>query len=96
MKLPTQAQLAAFGRHIVSYAAGAVTAAAALHLLTPGQAGTITTSVQHISDGVSQIAVGVAPLISMASGLYAAWKSSHPQILKAAEKIPGVQIVQKP
>lgn len=96
MEMPTQAQLAAFGRHLLSYGAGAATAAAAFNLISSGQAMVITTSLQHIGNGVSEIAVGVAPLVSLATGLFAAWTASHKSLVEAVAAIPGTTVVTTP
>lgn len=86
MQLPTSGQVAAAGRHVVSFIAGGVTVAAGLHLLSGTNASTITTSVQHIEAGVAEIAAGLGPLVAILSGWYAAWSASHIQQLKSVEK----------
>ena len=93
MWIPTQSQVAAAGRHVLSYSMGAVTALAALHLIGAGDATTISTSINQISDGVAQIAAGVAPLLTIAAGWYAAWTASHKQQIASVNAIDGVKVV---
>lgn len=90
MNVPTTAQAAAFGRHVVTFAAGAVTAGAALHLLTGGQASDATTAISQISSGVASIAAGVATLVGIASAGYAALTASPLWQLLAVAKNPDV------
>lgn len=77
MDLPNSGQVAAFGRHVASYAAGAITAGAVLHIISSGDASTLSDSLSKISTGVADIAAGVAPIVAMISGIYAAWSASH-------------------
>lgn len=94
MKMPTLAQQAAFGRHVVSYAMGAITMAAALHVVTGDQASSLTTAVTQISNGVVSIAGGIATLVSLGAGLYAAWSSSPlSQLLAVAKNADVKQVV---
>jgi len=97
MNLPTTAQAAAFGRHVLSYSMGAITAAAALHVVDGGQASSLTTAVNQIATGVTSIAGGVATLVSVGAGLYAAWSASPLRQLLAAASNPAVkQIIAAP
>lgn len=95
MRLPTQSELAAAGRHTLSFSMGAVAAAAALHLFTGDQAATITTSVTQIGNGVAEIAAGLAPLIALATGAYATWTASRKSQMAAVnnDKTNGVKVV---
>lgn len=77
LSVPSAAQLAAFGRHIASYAAGAVTVGVGLHFLTPDQGTQIGTALAGIVNGVESIVGGMASLIAIGSGLYAAWTASR-------------------
>jgi hypothetical protein len=76
ISLPTRGQLAAFGRHIASYAAGAVTVGVGLHFLSPDQGSQISSALTGIINGVESIVGGVATLASIFAGLYAAWTAS--------------------
>lgn len=92
----TKAQAVAIGRHVVTYAAGAATAAAALNIISAGDAATIQSSIQHIVNGVSEIGAGLAPLIGLASALYASWSASHKQQVKAVAALPNTTVVTTP
>ena len=92
----TMGQAAAIGRHVATYTAGAVTAAAALHLLSGADAATIQTSLQHIENGVTEIATGLGPIIGLVSAAYAAWSASRKSQVKAVASIPGTTVVTTP
>lgn len=96
MNLPTQSQVYAFGRHLASYAGGAITAAAAFNLLSPGQAGTLNQSLNHFINGVSEIAAAVSPLIPLVTGWLAARSASPKAQLAAVAQIPGTTVVTQP
>jgi hypothetical protein len=74
---------------------GAITAAAALHIVTADQASTISTSVTQIGNGIQLIAAGMAPLIALATGLYSAWTATHTQQIASVNSIPGVKVVSE-
>jgi hypothetical protein len=92
----TSNQIAAGARHVATYAAGAVTAAAALHLLSAGDATTLQTSLEHIANGVSEIAVGVGPLIGLASAAYAWLSASLKKQAQSVASTPGTVVVTTP
>ena len=83
LSLPNSAQVTALGRHVVSYAMGGVTALAAMNLISAGDATTVANSITQISSGAAQIAAGLAPLITLMSGLWAAYTASHGQQVAA-------------
>ena len=89
MNMPTQAQLAAAGRHVLTFSMGATAAVAALHVISSDQASTITTSVTQIGNGVAQIAAGLAPLIALATGAYATWTASRKSQMAAINDDKG-------
>ena len=89
MNTPTQAQLAAAGRHVLTFSMGATAAVAALHVISSDQASTITTSVTQIGNGVAQIAAGLAPLIALATGAYATWTASRKSQMAAINDDKG-------
>lgn len=94
LKMPTYGQVIAFGRHVVSYAMGAVTMAAALHVVDNNQAASLTTAITQITNGVTSIAGGVATLITVLTGLYAAWSASPlSQLLAVAKNTEVKQVV---
>lgn len=94
MKMPTLGQATAFGRHVVSYSMGAITMAAALHVVKDSDASSLTTAVTQISNGVVSIAGGLATIVSVGAGLWAAWSSSPlRQLLAVANNVEVKQVV---
>ena len=91
MELPTQSQVVAFGRHVVSYSAGALSAGVVLHVVSQGQANDAGNAITQISTGVASIAAGLTTLASVAMGIWAAWKSSPFAQLLQASKVLGTQ-----
>jgi X-X-X-Leu-X-X-Gly heptad repeat protein len=87
------AQVAAFGRHILSFALGGVAAAAALHVVAPTDAATITGAINQIASGVSSLVAGVSTLASVGLGLYAAWTASSKSQISAVAANPAVTSV---
>lgn len=89
MKVPTPAELAALGRHVATFAGGAVMSAAIFGLVSQDEASVLTQSLQHIGDGVKEIAVGLGPIVGIACGLYAKWTASPPaQIAAVVATLP--------
>ena len=101
----------AFGRHAVSYTAGAATAAAAvaaygvsLHYVSSDQANAIVGALQNIASGVQAIvsgvttvAGGVGALVAVGMGVWAAHSISPKQAATvAADTLPGTTIVTDP
>lgn len=70
-------QYKAAGKHVVSYAAGAVSIALAFKFLTPADASQITTSISTISDGFVKMAEGVTALIAVLAPFYTAFKAAN-------------------
>lgn len=93
MNLPTTTQAASFGRHVLTFSMGAVAAASALHVVSAGDAGSLTGAINQISTGVTSIIAGATTIIGIASGLYAAWKASPFQKLLAVASDPNVKSV---
>ena len=94
MNLPSQAVVAAFGRHVLSYAAGAVTVAAALHVVSPDQANSLSTAITQIVSGVQTAMGGVATVVSVGAGLYAAWTATSRSRIAAINTADnGVKVV---
>jgi hypothetical protein len=89
MQLPSQSQVVAFGRHVVSYSMGALTAGVALHIVSGDQAHDATQAITQISTGVGSILAGCTTLIALASAVWAAWKSSPFATLLQASKLLG-------
>jgi hypothetical protein len=94
MNLPSGAQVAAFGRHVATFAAGGATLLATMNIVSAGDATTIAHSVDQISAGVAQIAAGVAPLVAIGSGLWAAWTASQRKQIQAVNSADnGLKVV---
>lgn len=95
MNLPSQSQVNAAGRHVLTFTMGAVSAGAALHVVSAGDATTISNSLSQISSGVAEIAAGLAPIIALLSGWYAAWSASHKSQIAAVNAVPGIKVVSE-
>ena len=93
MNLPNQAMVAAFGRHVVSYAMGALTFAAMTNVITSDQANVLTAAVSQIAHGVGDVAAGLAPIVSIVVGIYASRTASPASQLIAVANNPGVSRV---
>lgn len=94
MNLPSQSQVNAAGRHVLTFAMGGVASAAALHVISAGDATTISNSISQISTGVADIAAGLAPIIAIVSAWYAAWSASHKSQIASVNAIDGVKVVK--
>lgn len=96
VSLPSKGEVIAFGRHVVSYGMGVLTAGVALHVISQGDADSAGKAISQISTGLASIIAGVTTLTSVAMGIWAAWKSSPFAQLLQASKLPNVaQIVVK-
>lgn len=94
---PEKSSLIAFGRHVVSYAAGAVTVAASLHAITPEQSHDLTNAINQIVSGVTTLAGGITTLASFGAALYAGWSATRNSQIKAVAANPDVtKIVTTP
>lgn len=95
MNLPkiTASQFYAFGRHVVSYAMGAVTVAVALNFVTGDQGTALSTAVTQIVSGVQSIAGGVATIVSVITAIYAARSASPTNQIAAVASNPDVSKV---
>lgn len=77
IKMPDQAQLLAFSRHIISYGAGAATGISLLGLWqNPQDMANAQHAVKMISDGFAEIITGVGVLIPISMGILAAAKAN--------------------
>lgn len=87
-RIPTQDEVLAFGRHIVTFAGGGVTMFAALHLITGGDAESAANALNKIGSGFAEIVTGVGTLIAIASGVFASL-SANPlvQFLKGSRAV---------
>lgn len=110
MQMPSETQMVAFGRHIVSFSMGAVSVLALTHIASTDQAQSATNAITQISQGVGLIVSGGSTLIAIGSAVWAtvsasiksqiAAVQSHPEAQvtvtdpKLAAGIPGVQVKQ--
>lgn len=93
------AQLKAAGRHGLTYVAGAVSAAVALHILSPSQGSDITGSLNLLAHGIGEIATAVTGLAAVVVPLYTSWraaKSASPseQVKSVVSNLSAPQITQ--
>jgi hypothetical protein len=88
--VPSLAVVEAFGRHVPSYIAGAVTMAVGFAVVTPDQGHQIGDALTAIYNGVTSIAGGVSTLVAVGSGLYAGWTATHASQIKAVAAMPNV------
>ncbi len=88
MNVPTQDQVLAGGRHVVSYVAGGVTMFAALHIITAGDSQSAVAALNKIGSGFAEIVAGLATLSSVVAGAYAAI-SANPifQLLRGSKSV---------
>jgi hypothetical protein len=87
------AQVAAFGRNILSFALGSVSAAAALHVVAPADAASLSGALNQIAAGLSSLVAGVSTLVAIGTGLYAAWTASNKSQISAVAANPAVKSV---
>ena len=73
----TWGQYKAIGRHALTYTAGAVTMAAAIGILSQGDAGTLTNGLNDIANGLAGVAKGVAAIAGVLVPIYTAYAASH-------------------
>jgi hypothetical protein len=89
----TQEQVAqelAIGKHVVSYAAGALTM---VGILTTADSATLITSFDHIVNGVKEIAIGAGPLVALGMGLWARYNTSTKAQIASVAASPQVSTV---
>lgn len=70
-------QAKAAGRHVMSFASGAVIVGVSFHFLSPEQGAGINENIGLISDGVSKIAQGVAGLLAVLAPIYASFRAAN-------------------
>lgn len=100
MKVPNLDQVSAFGRHVISFAMGAITIAATVNVVNTDQVNSLTAAISQIAHGVGEIAAGLAPIVAIISGLYAARTASpmaqiatvanNPEVAKVVVKDPAM------
>ena len=92
LQVPSQIQLEAFGRHVVSYAMGAITVLAFTHIVSPDQAQSATTAITQISQGVALIISGGGTLVAFASALWATISASLRSQIASVQASPKAQV----
>ena len=88
--VPSLSVVEAFGRHVPSYIAGAVTMAVGFAVIKPDQGHQIGDALTAIYNGITSIAGGVSTLVAVGSGLYAGWTATHASQIKAVAAMPNV------
>lgn len=91
MALPTTQQITTFGAFALTFAAGGVTFAASIHLLSAGDAASATGAFAQIGDGVTKVITGVTTLAGISAGVWAAWKASPFRQILAVNALPEVK-----
>jgi hypothetical protein len=88
MRLPTQDEVLASGRHVITFAAGGVTVFASLHLLTAGDAQSAADALNKIGSGFAEIITGLGTLAGIISAAFAAL-SANPlwQLIKGSRAV---------
>ncbi len=92
MNLPNLAQAAAFGRHVVSYSMGVVTALAATHIASPDQAQSAGDAINQISSGIASIVTGVTTLVAFGSAIWATVSAGIKAQIAAVQAHPSAQV----
>jgi hypothetical protein len=79
-------QISAAGRHALSFAMGAIAAAGAMHAISSDDASSLSTA-------LTQIATGLATVVTILTGLYSAYLKSNTQQISAVANMPSVSSV---
>jgi hypothetical protein len=95
MNLPSQSQVLAASRNVVSAIGGAAAFAVSLHFLSSDDAGTIKVAVDQIAGGIASIFAGVVALTPIVTTLWSAWTASHTQQIASVNAIDGVKVVKE-
>jgi hypothetical protein len=93
MNAPAISQVAAIGRHVVTFFAGA--AACFVAWRAGGGGESVSASIGHVADGLTNIGTALSTLAGVASAAYAAYTSSHSQQIRAVNAIDGVKVVSE-
>lgn len=91
MNLPTVDEALASGRHVVSVAMGAATAFGIMKVQGVDLS-VVSTSLDHIFNGIKEISVGLGPLIAIGMAWWASRKQSAVAQITAAGNVPGVSV----
>lgn len=87
------AQIAAVGRHVLSFAMGAVAMASIAHVISADQANSLSGAFNQIATGLSSVFAGVATLVSVGTAAYAAYTASTKNQISAAASHPEVSSI---
>ena len=79
-------QISAAGRHALSFAMGAIAAAGAMHAISSDDASSLSTA-------LTQIATGLATVVTILTGVYSAYLKSNEQQISAVANMPSVSSV---
>jgi hypothetical protein len=90
MSMPTIDQVLAAGRNLVSYAMGIATAFGILKV-NGIDLSVISTSLDHIFNGIKEISIGLGPLVTIAAGWWAAHRSSKAVQVANVNAMPEVK-----
>ena len=94
MNLPTQNQVIAFGRHVMTFVTGMITLAVTFGYVTPDQATELKNSFNTIIQSVGTIANALGPIVFLISGYFASRSASPANQLKAVAANPTVARVE--
>ena len=94
MNFPTQNQVIAFGRHVMTFVAGMITLAVTFGYVTPDQATELKNSFNTIIQSVGTIATALGPIVAMVSAYFASKAASPASQLKAVAANPTVARVE--
>lgn len=88
-------------RQGVSFVSGGVTLGVAWHFLGPDQATSITTDVNHVVNGFTEMLQGIAGLVGTGTVIYNGWRAAHnaspvEQAKSLEAAVPGTVIVTAP
>jgi hypothetical protein len=92
MEMPTQSQVYAAGRHVLTASVAIIGTLATMHLISADDAGKITDAFSQIGSGLASVATGVTTLVGIGSAFYAALTASKShQVAAVGElaKVPG-------
>jgi hypothetical protein len=70
-------QYKAAGRHALSYAAGAVTAAAFMGLISQSDSTSLMAGLNQIASGLTSVVQGIGVIAGVLAPIYAAYKAAH-------------------
>jgi hypothetical protein len=87
------AQVNAFMRHVYTVLGSVLGTIVILGFVTQGDATGITNAIHQIGDGVASIAAGVAALVPIVSGIYAARSASLKSQVAAVQASPVAQVI---